>query len=310
MYEKLLDKIKQFDKITIYRHVRPDGDCMFSALAFYSFLKDNFKNKSIKLLGYEKFDLISKNDTASDKFIMNSLAIVLDTATTARVDDFRCMAAKYVVKIDHHPVVENYGDVNIVKTECSSTCELLASILFSKTFSKYKISNKVYEYLYCGIVTDTINFRTTNVTSNTFKIASKLIEKGKLKPSDLVEYLTDSSLDTYKKITQLRNKLIVKNRFGFIKLNSNELKKIGLEPVEAKNNIDEIGTIKDLNIWAFAVENNGAWDCSIRSKRAYIINRIATKYSGGGHPNASAVKHIKASELNSMFKELENLSSK
>lgn len=310
MYEKLLNKIKQYDKITIYRHVRPDGDCMFSALAMYNFLHDNFKEKSIRICGSDKFDLISKNDSVSDKFIMDSLAIVLDTATTARVDDFRCMAAKYVIKIDHHPVVENYGDMNIVKPEASSTCELLASILMSKTFSKYRLSNKVYEYLYCGIVTDTINFRTSNCTSNTFKIAASLIEKGNLKPSDLVEYLTDSDLKTYKKITELRNRLVVKDRFGYIKLNSKDLQKIGMEPVEAKNNIDEIGTIKDLNIWAFAVENNGAWDCSIRSKRAYIVNKIATKYNGGGHPNACAVKHIKASELKLMFEELTKLSIK
>ena len=310
MYVKLLNKIKEFDNICIFRHVRPDGDCTFSSLAMYYFLKDNFPNKKIKMCGYEKFDLVSKIDKVSDKFILNSLAIVLDVSTTARVDDYRCMAAKYVVKIDHHPVVEKYGDFNIVKPEASSTCELLAQILFSNTFKKYKLSNKVYEYLYCGIVTDTVNFRTSNTTSKTFEIASKLIEKGNLKPSNLVEYLTDTSLETYKKITLIRNELIVKNKFGFIKLNKKKLDKLGMEPVEAKNNIDEIGTIKDLNIWAFAVENNGAWDCSIRSKRAYIINVFVSKYGGGGHPNACAVKHIKALELDSLFEELTSFSIK
>lgn len=308
MYEKLLLKIKEYDNISIFRHVRPDGDCTFSSLAMYYFLKDNFPSKKIKMCGYEEYDLASKIEKVSDKFILNSLAVVLDVSTTARVDDFRCMAAKYVVKIDHHPVVEKYGDLNIVKPEASSTCELLAQILFSKTFSKYKISNKVYEYLYCGMVTDTINFRTANTTAMTFKIASKLVEKGNLKPSDLVEYLTDTSLQTYKKITQIRNNLIVKNRFGYIKLNKKQLEKLDMDPVEAKNNIDEIGTISDLNIWAFAVWNNGGWDCSIRSKRAYIINVFAQKYNGGGHPNACAVKHVKASELDNLFKELTDFS--
>lgn len=310
MYEKLLDKIKEFDKISIYKHVRPDGDCTFSSLALYCFLKDNFKNKQIKLCGYEKFDLINKLDKASDKFIMNSLAIVCDVASTSRVDDFRCMAAKYVVKIDHHPPVDNYGEMNIVKPEYSSTCEVLAEILFSKPFKKYKISNKVIEYLYCGMVTDTLNFKTANTSYKTLQTASKLVEAGNLKVSDLYEYLNDVDLKTYKKISEIRTKLIVSKGFGYIKLDKNELKKIGIDPIEAKNHIDEIGSIKDLNIWAFAVENNGAWDCSIRSKRAYIINKIAQKYNGGGHANAAAVKHIKASELSKMFKDLVEISIK
>ena len=220
------------------------------------------------------------------------------------------MAAKYVIKIDHHPKIQEYGDINITHPECSSTCELLAKILLSNTFASYELSNKVLEYLYCGIVTDTINFRTSNTTSSTLSIASKLVKKGDLKPSNLVEYLMNTDLKTYKKITNLRNNLKVEKKFGYIKLDRKNLKKLGFEPVEAKNNIDEIGTISDLNIWAFAVENEGLWDCSIRSKRAYIINKIAFKYNGGGHANAAAVKHLKLSELNNMFDELVDLSTR
>ena len=310
MYSNLLKKIEEFDNITIFRHVRPDGDCMFSALALYEFLKDNFKEKKIKVCGYDKYDLISKNDKVSNKFIINSLAICLDTSNTSRIDDFRCMAAKFIVKIDHHPALDDFGELNIVKPEASSTCEVLANILLSKTYSKFRISNKVYEYLYCGIVTDTINFRTSNTTSNTLFIASKLVKCGNLKPSNLVELLMNIDLETYNKVTQIRNMLIVDNKFGYIKLGKKQLKKLNMDPIKAKNNIDEIGTIRDLNIWAFAVENDGAWDCSIRSKRAYIINKIASKYNGGGHPNAAATRQISSEELNLLFKDLADLSKK
>lgn len=309
MYENLLNQIKKYRQIVIFKHVRPDGDCTFSSLALYTFLKDNFKDKKIKLAGYEKFDLISRNDKVSDKFILDSLCIICDTATTARVDDFRCMAGKYVVKIDHHPPIENYGDLNIVKPDYSSTCEVLSEILMSNAFKKYKISKKVYKYLYCGMVTDTLNFRTANTTYKSLNIASKLVEKGSLIVSDLVEWLNDVDLQTYKKITLLRNKLIINNKFGYIKLNTKELKKIGLDAIEAKNHIDEIGKIRDLNIWAFAVENNGAWDASLRSKRPYIINNFAFKYNGGGHANACAVKNVKESDIDSLFNELVEFST-
>lgn len=310
MYKELLDKINEFDKITIFRHARPDGDCMFSSLALYYFLKDNYKNKNVKLCGFEKYDIESKIEKVSNKFISDSLAIVLDTATIERIDDNRIINSKYIIKIDHHPVVQNYGNINIVKPNYSSTCELLAEILLSNLFNKYSRSENVYRYLYSGIITDTLNFRTSNVSDKTLLIASKLVKYGNLKPSNIVEYLTDVDLQTYSKITLLRNKLNVNNKFGYIKLNKKDLSKIGFEPIEAKNHIDEIGCIKDLNVWAFAVENNGGWDCSIRSKRAYIVNKIAEKYNGGGHANACAVKHLNASELNKMFKELLEISKK
>ena len=310
MYKELLNQINSYNKITIFRHERPDGDAMFSSLALYHFLKDNFKAKQIKVCGYDKFDLITRNDNVSDKFITDSLAIALDVSTSNRIDDFRCLAAKYVIKIDHHPQVEKYEDLSIVNTNASSTCELISDILLSKEFNKYRISNIVCKYLYCGIITDTINFRTTNTTSKTLRIASILLEKGNINPAEIIEYLYDVNLSTYKKITEIRNKLVIKNAFGYIKLNKNDLIKLKMQPHEAKNNIDEIGTIKELNIWAFAVENNGKWDCSIRSKKPYIINKIASKYNGGGHPNAAAVKHLNASELNSLFKELIEISTK
>lgn len=310
MYKKLLNLIEEFDTITIFRHVRPDGDAMFSCLACYYFLKDNFKNKKIKIGGYDTFDLISKNDKISDKFVQNSLAIVFDCANADRIDDFRALAAKNIVKIDHHPNYDEYGDLNIVNSNSSSTCEVLSGILLSKDFKKYMLSDKVCKYLYCGILADTQNFKTTNTSSNTHLIASKLIEIGKIDSSELYLYLNSVDLERFKKITSIRNYLKIENNFGYIMLDKKQLNKLNISANDAKNNIDEFGSIKELNIWAFAVENENGWDCSLRSKKRYIINKIASQYKGGGHPNAAAVKGLKIAQIKDMFNELIELSTK
>ena len=309
MYKKLLDKIKEYDKITIFRHVRPDGDCMFSALALYSFLKDNFKDKKVKLLGVEKYDLISRNDKASDNFIKDSLTIVLDSASKERIDDSRALNGKYIVKIDHHPPFDNYGDMNIVYPEASSTCQILTEIIFSKTFSKYDISNKVCEYLYSGIVTDTLNFRTSNTSAETHIAAQKLMNKANINASDVYDYINNKSYDYFKRLNIIRNCLIVDGKFGYIKLDRKQLNKLSMDPIDAKNNIDEIGNISDLNVWAFAVEINSHWDVSIRSKNGFIINDLARKFNGGGHQNACGVKQLTSSELDKMFVGLKKIAS-
>ena len=308
MYSKLLNLIEEYNDICIFRHVRPDGDATFSSLAMYYFLKDNFKNKNIKIGGNEKFDLVSKNDKISDKLIQKSLVIILDTATSERIDDFRALAGKYIVKIDHHPITEQYGELNIVNPNASSASEVLAKILLSSKFNKYKISQKVYEYLFCGILTDTLCFKTANTTSNTLKIASKLVEYGNLKISDLYEYINDVNIDTYNKISKLRTYLKVENSFGLIKLDKKALVKLDMDALEAKNQIDEIGGIKELKVWAIATENEDGWDCSLRSKRPYVINKFTYKYGGGGHPNACAVKHVSLSQINSLIKEISEFS--
>lgn len=311
MYKKLLNLIKESEYITIYRHVRPDGDAAFSSIALYYFLKDNFKDKKIKLCGEGKYDKKSINHKVSDSFVKKSLAIVLDTASKERADDQRFLDAKSIVKIDHHPALDNYGSLNIVVPEASATCELLANILLSKDFSKYNLSKKVAYYLYCGIVTDTINFKTSNTSSNTFKTASKLIEIGQINVSDVNEWLMNVDLKTFNILTKVRNKLVVENRFGYILLNDKDIKKLNMSALELKNHISEIGNICDLNVWAFAVETQkGSYDCSYRSKRKYVINEICRLYGGGGHKNAAATKNLSLDKQKEIFNKLIELSTK
>lgn len=310
MYKNLLDYIKSYDKITIFRHCNPDGDCVFSQLALYTFLKDNFKYKQIKVCGFEKYDLICKNDKVSNAFIKESLAFALDTSNIERIDDKRIELSSKIIVIDHHPQTRTYGDINIIKANYASTSEILAEILLSKQFNEYTLSDLVCKYLYCGIIADTINFKTNNTTAKTLEIACKIAKKGNLEISNLVNWIFNINLNTFNQISQIRNYLKTDNKFGYILLNKKDLNKINISSKQAKNNIDVIGNINELNVWAFAVENDGKYDCSVRAKKGYIINKICQKYGGGGHSYAAATKNMSFSNLKSMFKELIELSTK
>ena len=132
MYKQLLEKICEYDRITVFRHQRPDGDCMFSSLALSCFLKDNFKEKQIMIAGNDVYDLFPYNEDVHDDFIRSSLGIVIDTSTLARIDDDRVKLCDYIIKIDHHPVVENYGDLNYVNDKAGAAAEILTEILSQK----------------------------------------------------------------------------------------------------------------------------------------------------------------------------------
>lgn len=310
MYKDLLKKINEFDSICIYRHVRPDGDAMFSALAFYQFIKDNFKNKTVKVTGDDVFDIISKNDKVSDDFINKSLALILDTSTIQRVDDKRFINSKYVIKIDHHPGGEDFGDLNIVSSDKAACSQLLAEIFFSKQFSKLTISSKVCKYLYCGILTDSMGFTTTSTTADTLLIGSKLIEKGKLKIDELNKYVFDTDIEYFNKITKIRTYLKTDGNFGYILLNNKDLKKIGLPGKIARNNIDEIAGIKEYRVWAFFTQNDdGSYDGSLRCVRGLKVNDLANKFNGGGHANASGVNKLNIQQTEELIHKLSILAN-
>ncbi|MDO4197414.1 MAG: bifunctional oligoribonuclease/PAP phosphatase NrnA [Erysipelotrichaceae bacterium] len=305
MYQSILEKLKEYNKVTIFHHVGPDGDAMFSSLALRTFIMDNFPDKKVKMAGYETFDLITRNDKTADSFIKKSLAIVLDTANKERIDDQRYALAPYLIKIDHHPDFDHYGNEEYVDTKSSSACELLARILMSKDFEGTVMSKECCKYLYCGIVTDSQNFSTSNTTHKTLTTASKLAKRGELIIGDIVSYVTDNDYETFSVITAIRSKLKTEKKFAYVILNQKELKKLGVSSDDAKNQVNDLTKISDMNIFAFAVENEeGTYDCSYRSKRLYIINNVAYAHGGGGHANACATRNLPYDEQMDIFKEL------
>lgn len=311
-YSKILDKIKEYDKITIFRHVSPDGDAVFSQMALYTFIKDNFKNKKVRKCGFEDFELYPNVERVSDSFIEDSLAIVVDTSDRGRVDDLRFLNAKYIIKIDHHPPYDAYGNINCVDTNTAAACELITDILFSEPFKKYKKSPAVCEFLYSGMLTDTLNFKTASCTAQTLAFATILVKQGNIKMSDRSDYLFSKSIAEFNGVSKLRNHLKIKGHFGYLLLEKKELDEIGLSYSAAKNNIAEFGNIKDINVWVICVYNDDKkyYEASIRSKRKYIINETVRKYGGGGHKNASGVRGLKKAQVKLMLNDLEIIANK
>lgn len=116
---------------------------------------------------------LTKMDTVSDDDYQGSLVIVTDTANTPRVDDDRYTKGDFLIKIDHHPNDDAYGDLLYVDTTASSASEIITDFALSTNLA---LSNEAARLLYCGIVGDTGRFLYPATTSKTLSIASKLRE--------------------------------------------------------------------------------------------------------------------------------------
>ena len=306
-FKTIKELILKYDTITIFRHIRPDGDAAGSQLGLLTYLKDNFPLKKIYALGTETYDVYPYLDETSDEIIKDSLAIILDTSTKDRVDDKRYLLAKETLKIDHHPPVDNFADHNFVKEESAATCEFLCDILSSEVFKDLVVSKKAAEYLYSGLLTDTIGFKTASVSANTIKAAYFLCEKG----IDIYELNTrvfDVSEHIFKYCSYMRHKSVFEDGLAYAIINDEDLRECNIEAKVARNYVAQLGGVKEHRIWALLTQNEkGTDDGSLRSQRAYIVNEIAQRYNGGGHANASGVKELTLDQVNALINELKNL---
>jgi phosphoesterase RecJ-like protein len=171
----ILNKIRAYDEIVIHRHKNPDPDALGSQLGLRDILRMNFPDKTISAVGFDEPSLafIGKMDRLSDETFKGKLVIVTDTANTPRIDDVRYQTGDFLIKIDHHPNDDAYGDLLAVDTTASSASEIIANFAFDHDL---QISDDAARVLYAGIVGDTGRFLYPATTPKTLYTAAKLAE--------------------------------------------------------------------------------------------------------------------------------------
>lgn len=168
LFQAILEKIKAYDTIIIHRHQRPDPDAIGSQIGLKEILKTNFSDKKILATGVNEPTLswIAEMDEVPDNDYEGALVIVTDTANTPRIDDDRYDKGDFLIKIDHHPNDDAYGDLLLVDTSASSASEIVTDWALTLGLS---LSDAAARVLYNGIVGDTGRFLYPSTTPKHYK---------------------------------------------------------------------------------------------------------------------------------------------
>ena len=130
--EFILQKIKEFDTIIIHGHYRPDGDCIGSQYGLMHIIKATYPSKNVIITG-ETSDFVSFIGSPTlledESLFENALSICVDCATSERLSDTRYNKAKYSIKIDHHPFIEEFCDLELIEDTASSACEIIMKLI-------------------------------------------------------------------------------------------------------------------------------------------------------------------------------------
>jgi phosphoesterase RecJ-like protein len=304
MKTKILNEIKAFETIVIHRHVRPDPDAYGSQMGLAEIIRATFPEKKVYVVGTSEptLEFLGEVDEVADDVYNGALVIVCDTANTERIDDSRYPNGEKLIKIDHHPNDDSYGDLLWVNTKASSCSEMITS--FYENFKDELVLNETAaRLLYAGIVGDTGRFLYPSTTEETLRLAAKLVTF----PFDrslLYQNLYQRPFKTVKLLGYIFEHLNLKdNGAATIYISKDILRQFDINPKQASDLVSSIENIEGLKAWIMFVEEENEIRARLRSKGP-IINELAKEYRGGGHPLASGATVYTQEEVAEMEEKL------
>ena len=306
----ILNKIKEYDRIIIFRHFRPDGDAIGSTKGLYTILKLTYPKKEIYLQNADYSDYLAflggEDAPLPDEAYADALGIVLDTATAARISNKKFSLCRELIKIDHHIPIESYAPTEWVEEERSSCSEMIAA--FYDTFSsELKINTEAATYIYCGMVTDSGRFRYRDVSSETMRLGGVMLSFG-IDTDRLFANLYLKDFENFKFEAYAHGKMkITDSGVVYLFVTKKMQKKFGLSSEDASAAVSLMDSIKGSLIWlAFIEGDDGKIRVRLRS-RFVTVNALAERYSGGGHACAAGATVYSRAEMKKLISEADAL---
>lgn len=288
--KSIIDRIEEYDTIILSRHKRPDGDAVGSTLGLAEIIRASFPGKRVFLDNSDRSEYVSflgdEGPKPTDDDYNNALVIVLDTGGTSRVANDRFDKGAYLIKIDHHIIDDEYGDIAWIEEERSSVCEMIAD-LYVTNRDRLKMPVRAAECIYAGMVTDSGRFRFRGTTGDTMRLAAMLIDAG-IDMEGIYAQLGSEEYEALRFRASLITKIkLTENGVAYLRISNALRKRHKISQEEASNSVSLMEHIKGSLIWLTFIEND---DKSIRVRlrsRFVEVQPLACRYHGGGHACAS-----------------------
>ena len=310
--EQILNKIKEYDRIMLFRHIRNDGDCVGATKGFKRILQLSFPEKEILLIDQDTAQYLEfmgpEDAPVADELYTDALGIVIDTATENRISNKKYTLCKELIKIDHHIPLVDYGNLIWVEEERSSACEMIVD--FYNTFKdELKIDSEAATHLYTGMVTDSGRFKYEGVSGDTLRNAATLLDVG-VDTQTLFARLYLEAFEYLKFKAQLYQRMqITENGVAYIYVDKAMQDEFNLTLEQASACVGTLDSIRGCICWMVFIDNNDA-EGSIRVRlrsRFVAVNPIAEKYRGGGHACACGATVYSVDEMNALLQDADAL---
>lgn len=298
--KNIINAIQEGNNFIVTSHYSPDGDNIGSTLSMYYVLKKLEKNVLYVLddsipvnLGFlvENVNILKSEET--DVNLSDYTLISLDCGDINRIclsDKIKTSVNKLIC-IDHHASNDNFGDLNYINPNESSTCELVYNLLkeYSDTINDQLIDENIATYLYTGLLTDTGNFSYSNTNPSSYLMAYDLVTIGAKKDLIIQKIFQSNPYNYYKLLGESLDTLdIVDGKIASMMLTIDMLNRNDISFNDADGVTSYTRDIDGVEVGLlFKEKAANEIKVSFRSKNYVNVSSIAQKFGGGGHVRAS-----------------------
>jgi bifunctional oligoribonuclease and PAP phosphatase NrnA len=284
--------VEQAQSILLVTHIFPDGDAVGSLVALATALSQNGKTVDTAIDGGvpDVFDFIPGTEQVKNKLTIGSwdLLISLDASDekrTGSVGEYGRTHSQTVINLDHHATNIFFGDIFLVMVEAVSATEVVYDWM---QFMQQPLPREVAVPLLTGLVTDTLGFRTSNVTAKTLSIAQALMEAGASLTEVTARTLDSKSYRVVKLWKEVLPSVTLDGTVISATVTREDMKKAGLVDASDGGLVGFLIKVNEAMIAAvFRETDNGQVELSFRSKRGYDVAQVAFSLDGGGHTQAA-----------------------
>lgn len=299
LYSAIFQQLKSASNTLLAIHQNPDGDALGSVLAFSEYFRrlnrphtvfcKHEAPKSFHFLpGIEKIS----TDPSVFKSGLFDLLIVLDSGDLlyAGIKELLSLLSPRptIIKIDHHPSGEEFGDINLIETNASSTTDIIFRLF---EHNRVKINKEISTCLLCGIVTDTCSFSNLATTPESMNNAAELLLSGARAKQIITHTLSNHSIPSLKLWGKALSRLSknAESKFVTTVITLNDLKECGANEKEVEGIANFLNFLDDVQIILVLQEKeDGTIKGSLRTTHPNIdVSLLAKALGGGGHKKAA-----------------------
>ncbi len=297
MIATIAREFKNNERFLVATHVNPDGDAIGSLGALALVLEGMAKQvvaycqdevpRFLRFLPYS--DRIVREISGPDRF---EVAVVLDCGALDRIGSAAevLQHVRKIIHIDHHSSSGDFGQLNLVRPECSSTAEILYEIFQAIPVS---LTPEAAENIYTAILTDTGSFRFANTTARALAIASEMVSHGVVPQKVAGEIYESMSPERIQLLALSLDTLTLRSngRLAAMRVSRRMLEETGTSFIDTDGFVNYPRAISTAEIAIFFREmDSDQVNVSLRARAGLNVAEFARIHGGGGHHNAAAFR--------------------
>lgn len=302
MFKNFISKILSYQKVAVFSHLRPDGDCLGSQVALSLWLQKNgievtaFNEDDVpgNMEWLEGFFPISK--PSKDKLDEFDAFIVVDGNALHRfgvaAESLKDLE-KPIFMIDHHPDPDDIFEEFVSKVSASSTCELIYHLYAEHDVNQ--IDEHAAKAMYLGLVTDTGSFQFDSVKPGTMHAAADLLKRGEFTPNEITERIYASRPLRQLKLLSMALDTIELHANGLISticITRKMFTETGCTSEDTEGFVQYPLSVEGVKACVLFREDGDRVKLSLRSQSDDIdVNKWARSFNGGGHQKAAGAWH-------------------